>query len=416
MAACPSPSFPGQRGKWRRVIRVAVPAVLVLAIEMISVAGAAASEYEGGADGRSIASEASQWEVGGFVDAAYLLNFNFPPNHLFLSRSTTPRVNELALNMAGLSFTKDANVSSRWGAELLVHAGEDAKEFGFASNTPKVGASDQLRHFGSANVSYLAPVGGGLRIQAGLFNSLIGYESLFSKDNANYTRAWVSDYSPYLMFGVNASFPITHNLTGTVFVINEYAHLAHANDVPSYGGQLAWKGASRFSFQQTFYYGPDQSQTDMKFWRLFSDSIVKFQDGPVTVGFDYQIGTERMAELPGNPRVFWTGASMPIQWHVNGPWSVAIRPELYWDRNGRLTGSEQFVKAVTATLEHRSPVRLGETILRLEYRFDESTGQQGGFFTDATTSSGPFGLAPSQQLLIFSAVWTFTTRPWAAGP
>lgn len=410
MAACPSPSFPGQQGKWRRVIRVAVPAVLVLAIGMISAAGAAASEYEGGADGRSIASGASQWEVGSFVDAAYLLNFNFPPNHTFRSRSTTPRVNELDLNMAGLSFRKDANASSRWGAELLVHAGEDAKEFGFANNAPKVGASDQLRHFGSANVSYLAPVGNGLRIQAGLFNSLIGYESLYSKDNANYTRAWVSDYSPYLMFGVNASYPITQELTGTVFVINEYAHLAHANDVPSYGGQLAWRGASRFSFQQTLYYGPDQMQTDLKFWRLFSDSIVKFQDGPVTVGFDYQIGTERMAERPGNPRGFWTGASMPVQWHVNGPWSVAVRPEVYWDRNGRLTGSEQFVKAVTATLEHRTSVRVGETIVRVEYRFDESTGRQGGFFTDATTSSGSFGLTPSQHLVICSAVWTFTTR------
>ncbi len=396
---------------WKRCRGIGASVLTILAIGMAVVADGAASENAGVADGRPIASEASPWEVGGFADAAYLLNFNFPPNHLFRSRSTTPRANELDLNMAGLSFRKDANASSRWGAELLVHAGEDAKEFGFANNAPKVGASDQLRHFGSANVSYLAPAGHGLRIQAGLFNSLIGYESLYSKDNANYTRAWVSDYSPYLMFGVNASYPVTQELTGTVFVINEYFHLAHANDLPSYGAQLAWKGASRFSFQQTVYYGPDQSQTDMKFWRFFSDSIAKFQDGPVTVGFDYQIGTERMAGLPGHPRAFWTGASMPIQWHVSGPWSVAVRPELYWDRNGRLTGSEQFVKAVTATVEHRRPGRLGETILRLEYRVDESTGQQGGFFTDAPTSSGSLGLTPSQQLLIFSAVWTFTTRP-----
>ncbi len=415
VAACPSYSLPKQRVTWRRFKWAAAPALVFLAIGMIFAADADASENESAADGRPIAAGKSEWELGGFVDAAYLLNFNFPPNHTFRSRSTTTRVNELDLNMAGVFFKKDTDVSSPWGAELLVQTGEDAKEFGFANNTPKVGSSDQLRHFGRANVSYLAPVGSGLRVQAGLFNSFIGYESLYSKDNVNYTRAWISDNSPYLMFGVNASYPITHELTGTVFVINGYAHLAHANDVPSYGAQLAWKGASRFSFQQTVYYGPDQSQTDINFWRLFSDSIAKYEDGPVTVGFDYQIGTERMAGLPGNPRVFWTGASMPIQWHVNGPWSVAIRPEFYWDRNGRLTGSEQFVKAVTATVEHRLPVRLGETILRLEYRFDESTGSQGGFFTDATTSSGSVGLTPSQQLVIFSAVWTFTARPWAAG-
>jgi hypothetical protein len=45
-------------------------------------------------------------------------------------------------------------------------------------------------------VSYLAPVGNGLSIQAGLFNSFIGYESFYAKDNANYTRSWIADNTP----------------------------------------------------------------------------------------------------------------------------------------------------------------------------------------------------------------------------
>lgn len=386
------------------------PATLLPATAMLGVATAQASEPGAVSVERPVAGDISAWELGGFIDAAYLQDFNFPPNHSFRSRSTTPKVNELDLNMAGVSFKKDAGSTSRWGAELTVHGGEDSKEFGFANDTPNVGSSDQLRHFGRANMSYLAPVGSGLLIQAGLFNSFIGYESLYSKDNANYTRAWVSDFSPYLMFGVNASYPITRHVTGTVFVINGYAHLAHANDLPSYGAQLAWKGASRLSLRQTIYYGPDQSSTEMKFWRFFSDSIARWQDGPITVGFDYQIGTERLSASPDNPRIFWTGASMPIQWHVSGPWSVAVRPEFYWDPDGRLTGARQLVRAVTTTLEHRSSVLFGETILRLEYRFDESTGSQGGFYKEIDSAPGSLGLTPTQQLLIFSAVWTFTTH------
>lgn len=393
-----------------------LPAVSLLALAVILPSTVDASEVAARSEAPLRPAGERMWEIGAFVDTAYLLSTNSPNNHRFRSRSTTPRVDEPNLNMAGVSFKKEAETTSRWGAELLAHAGEDAKAFGLSNYSQNVGSSDQLRHFGRANLSYLAPVGEGLKIQAGLFNSLIGYESLYAKDNANYTRSWIADYSPYLMFGVNASYPITQRLTGTVFLINEYWHLAHANNQPSYGAQLAWKGASRLSLQQTFYFGPDQSDTDMKFWRLFSDSIAKWEDGPFTIAFDYQIGSERLAAAPGTPRQFWTGASLPMRWHVNGPWSVAIRPEFYWDRNGRLTGSEQFVKAVTATLEHRTAVRLGETILRLEYRFDESTGQQGGFFTDTTTSSGSPGLTPSQQLVIVSAVWTFTTRPWAGGP
>src|SRR5256886_12628972 len=45
--------------------------------------------------------EKRDWHYGGFVDLGYSLDFNFPQNHLFRNRSTTPRVNELDMNMAG---------------------------------------------------------------------------------------------------------------------------------------------------------------------------------------------------------------------------------------------------------------------------------------------------------------------------
>jgi Putative beta-barrel porin-2, OmpL-like. bbp2 len=351
--------------------------------------------------------ESQDWHYGGFIDLGYSLDANFPANHLFRSRSTTPRVNELDLNMAGAYLRKDATEQSRWGMELMGHGGQDAKEFGFATNEPKVGSSDQLRHFGRANLSYLAPVGNGLTIQGGLFNSFIGYDSLYAKDNINYTRPWGGDYTPYLMFGINVSYPFTSQLTGTLFVINEYFHLAHANDVPSYGGQVAYKAASSLTVKETIYYGPDQAATSLEFWRLFSDSIVEWKEGPFVVALDYQIGTERIAAAPGSPRAFWTHASVPMRWNVYGPWSLALRPEFYWDRNGRLTGSEQFITAVTTTVEYRMPYRWTNTILRMEYRFDESRGPGGGFFKGGEIGPGVVGLTPAQHMLIFSAIWTF---------
>lgn len=43
----------------------------------------------------------SLWKYSGFVDFGYLLDFNHPANHLFRDRSTTFKVDELDLNMAG---------------------------------------------------------------------------------------------------------------------------------------------------------------------------------------------------------------------------------------------------------------------------------------------------------------------------
>jgi hypothetical protein len=349
----------------------------------------------------------SDWHYGGFADLGYSLNFNFPQNHLWRNRTTTPRVNELDLNMAGAYVRKDVTERSRWGMELLVQGGEDAKDFASHVNQPTVGSSDQLRHFGRANLSYLAPVGNGLTVQAGLFNSFIGYDSLYAKDNINYTRPWGGDYTPYLMFGVNASYPFTDRLTGGFFVINSYFHLAHVNNAPSYGGHLAYKPTERVTVKEILYYGPDQADTSLRYWRLLSDSIVEWKGDEVTVAFEYQVGTESTAGVPGSPRVFWTTALLPIQWRLGGPWSVAVRPEFYWDRNGRLTGFEQLVKAVTTTLGYRIPYGWTNTILRLEHRYDESTGAGGGFFKGGEVSPGVIGLTSAQHMLIFSAIWTF---------
>jgi hypothetical protein len=342
------------------------------------------------------------WHYGGFIDLGYSLNFNFPANHFFRDRSTTPKVNELNLNMVGGYVRKDATESSRWGTELLVQTGEDSKAFGFAVGLPKVSDSDVWRHFGRANVSYLAPVGNGLTVQAGLFNSFIGYESLYAKDNGNYTRAWIADYSPYLMFGVNAQYQFNEQWTGAFFIINDYFHLENSNSVPSYGGQIQYKPAPAWTAKETIYYGPDQSDTAIKFWRFFSDSIVEWKADRVTVAIDYQVGTQRTASAPGNPRDCYTGATLETQWRIGGPWAVSVRPEFYWDRNGLMTGSEQFIKAITTTGEYRIPYKWTNTICRLEYRYDDSTGSGGGFFKGTNNV-----LTPGQQMVIFSLIGTF---------
>ena len=162
----------------------------------------------------------SEWHYGAYADLSYIINFNFPENHLWRSRTTAYRHNELAPNMGLLYVRKDATEQSRWGTELGVQGGYDSKNFAFLQGEPEVGGADTLRHIHRANVSYLAPLGNGLTVQAGLFNSLIGYESLYAKDNANYTRSWIADNTPYMMFGVNVKYPVNERLNLAAFIIN----------------------------------------------------------------------------------------------------------------------------------------------------------------------------------------------------
>ena len=346
------------------------------------------------------------WQYGGFADIGYLHDFNYPSNHLYRSRGTTFRVNQVDLNMAAFYLRKLPAQSSRWGTELTLQAGKDSQVFGFSATAPNLAGSKWLRHLGPTDVSYLAPVGKGLTIQGGIFSSFIGYDSLYAKDNFTYTRPWGADFTPYLMLGVNAQYPFTGKLTGTLFLISGYWHLAHANNVPSSGGQLVYKATGHVTLKQTVLYGPHQSDTSLDLWRFLSDSIGEWKGERFTAALEYIAGTEKIA-APGNDRALWMTAQAPLHWVLSRRFSITVRPEVYWDRDGRTTGFRQTVKANTTTIEYRIPFRQASAILRLEHRIDDSRGLGGGFFNDGEGPSGLVSLTPTQNLLALGAIVTF---------
>jgi hypothetical protein len=367
-------------------------------------------QLEDSADQNPAVPEPSDWVYGAFVDIGNLNSFNDPSNHLFRGRGTTRRVDEWDVNMAGVLLKKAASENSRLGMEVTVQTGEDSKNFGSSSTAPNVGAADTLLHLGPTNVSYLAPVGKGLTIQGGIFGSLIGYDLLYTKDNFTYTRPWGADYTPYLMLGVNASYPINDKLTGTVAVLNGYFHLAHANDAPSVSGQVAYKPSDQLTVKQTVLYGSHQPNTALEFWRVLSDTTVERKAGPLTTAAEYQLSSEKV-DAPGMPRALWMSAQVPVHWAIRGPWSITVRPEVAWDRDGRWIagqlGAEQTIKAITTTLDYRVPYKNVQGIFRLEYRYDHSSGVAGGFFNDSGARPGEIGLKESQHLLAVGLILTF---------
>jgi hypothetical protein len=350
----------------------------------------------------------SDWHYGGFIDLNHAVDFNFPDNRLWRSKTTTPSVNEPALNVAVGSVRKDVTLQSRWGVEFGLQEGNDVEGLvppSVPGRDKPVGHAEQLKHFSRANVSYLAPVGNGLTLTAGLFNSYIGYQSIYSRYNLNYTRSYMADNAPYFVFGLGATYRVDEAWQAGFYVINGYNYLSHINNQPSYGTQLQWTPASHVTVTQNLYYGPDQSNTAIEFWRFFSDSILEWKDGPWTLALAYDVGTENAAEQTGHPRTFWTAGAFYARWNVQGPWSIALRPEFYWDRNGRISGSEQLLRAMTTTLEYMWTHPWQTALLRMEHRYDESTGVGGGFFKQGDVSPGTPGLAREQHLLLFSVVW-----------
>jgi len=352
----------------------------------------------------------SLWRYGAYLDLNYAIDFNYPENHVWRSKVTTQKVNEFNVNAALAYVRKDVNESSRWGMEFAVQTGRDVEgEVPNASlrhGDPFNGA-DTFSHFSRANVSYLASIGTGLKVTAGLFNSYIGYESFYARDNFNYTRSFLPDYTPYFMLGVSAEYQINDAVKTAFYAINKYNFLSYPNNLPSYGGQIRWAASQHLTFTQNLYYGPDQSNTDLRYWRFFSDSILEWKRDAFTVALVYDIGTERAIPQFGNQQQFWTGSAILSQLRFAEAWAVAVRPELYYDPDGTMTGARQFIKGITTTLEYKLRYAWTTTRFLLEYRYNNSTGPQGGFYTGGPNASGAIGLTPSQNLLFFSALWSF---------
>ena len=379
---------------------------LAVLLSFIGVRPAVAGQSASQADAQTPVPPERAWDYGAFLDVGYLRDVNDPPNHLYRSRGTAFRVDEWDVNMAAAYVKKKPSEQSRWGTELLAQGGTDEEVFGFSATAPNLAGARWLGHLGLANVSYLVPVGTGLTVQGGIFASLVGYDSLYAKDNFNYTRPWGADFTPYLMTGVNASYAVNEKTTATAFLVNGYFHLADANSVPSSGAQVAYKASPQVTVKETILLGPHQANTATRFWRFLSDSIVERRGERLITALEYQI-SEEAVDVSGRPRAWWMSAQLPVHWTVRGPWSVSVRPEVAWDSRGRWTGSEQTVTAVTTTLEYRIPYRWANALVRLEHRFDDSRGAGGGFFSDGDVSPGVVSLKPTQQLLILGLIVTF---------
>ncbi|UCE63991.1 MAG: outer membrane beta-barrel protein [Nitrospirota bacterium] len=356
----------------------------------------------------------SLWEFGGYVDLGYTLDFNFPDNHQWRSKPTTPRVNELSLNIAQAYLRKPIKKVNRWGFEFGVQTGQNSKGLvgqallgSFESDIPLVGGADVLRHFSHLNASYLFPVNRGLRFRFGLSNSYIGYENFYAKENFNYTRTYIADFSPYFMFDADVQYPVSDNLTTSFYLLNGFFHLSNPSGLPSYGARLDWKITRKLRFRENFFWGPVQDNIDPEFWRLFFDQFLEWNKDQLTLALAYDIGTQIDSSAEGHPRVFWMGGAFYSNWKFLRLWSVAARPEFYWDPQGTISGNRQLLWAITTTAKYVLPVERNNIFLWWEYRYGRSTGSGGGFFKGGDVEPGVPGLAPDHHLLIWAVNWAF---------
>jgi hypothetical protein len=343
--------------------------------------------------------------VDAYIDAAYLWSDNEPASQLWRSKTTSAILDRLALNNAALWAGKGSTSESRWGFQAGVQAGEDVDNL----VSPEAGSSaDVLKHLYYTNVSYLAPIGSReLLLTGGLIPGIIGYEDFHAIDNPTYTRIYGGDYGPYFEWGLSAEYPIDGALRATLQIVNGWDYLASPNHLPSYGAQLQWDLDDESWLRGNLFYGPEQEATGLEFWRFASEAIGQWRIGDFLLIGNLGWGTEKQALLEGKPRYDWAWGALWAFWQPpDQPLSAGLRPEFFRDDDGLQSGARQTIGAVTAALQYRlESIKRNVVSIRAEYRFDNSTGPDGGFYRGASDE-----LVPEQHLFIIAVNWHFGSR------
>src|SRR5215831_16520534 len=182
------------------------------AIGVVSLASAAKAEEKAS----SVMTALSATTLSGYVDTSAQWNFGTGqrlPEYKFGGPSKADGFN---LDVIQLRIEKPLD-EAEWAAGYRVDlwAGPDANVLGtqsiFGSNKASTG-DFAVRQ---AYVALRAPVGNGLDFKVGVFDSIIGYESVESGNNPNYTRSYGHSIEPQTHTGVLASYRFSDMFSAT---------------------------------------------------------------------------------------------------------------------------------------------------------------------------------------------------------
>jgi hypothetical protein len=210
-------------------------------------------------------------DVSGFVSATYFWNFNDPDGSDQFGANAPvdllhPDANSFSLDQLWLTISRDVSPEQRAGFKAEFVYGKTAS---ILSGDNVDGSAGNDFDLYQGYVTYLAPLGAGVTIQAGKFATLIGAEVASSRDNWNVTRGNVYNYlQPINHTGVIASTPIGP-VTATFGVVDETRAFPATNADPNHNKALLF-GASAAgetfagSFAGTYGRSPFGSSADDK--------------------------------------------------------------------------------------------------------------------------------------------------------
>jgi hypothetical protein len=316
-----------------------------------------------------VAGEKTPWyqsiAVHGFASSAFTWNMN-APDHAMAYRVFDVKPNTLSVDAAELCVLKDVAAPGDAGFRIDLVGG---------SAIPRIERSSGLNSgdvdFQQMTLSYIAPIGRGLRVDVGKFVTHMGYEVIEGWDgfNDSYSRSFLFGYSiPYTHTGIKASYAFSPAVGAMIMVVNGWDNAVDNNTSKTLGAQVTLAPLEGLAVFANALYGPerDNNNTDN---RMAIDVYATYALGNLgTVGANMDFGSEPHAALAGGD-ASWTGVAGYLRIKLSDACAVGLRGEMFNDGDGARTGVAQKLTEITVTPELRTQSNL---VFRADLRYDMS--------------------------------------------
>ncbi len=378
----------------------------LLAISLVlSVPQAARAAEVNGIWTESSTKDAGDWtgvewlkkvKVRGWLESYFVHNFNDPhrravnanqgssivkagnttvEGRVFDIHDDAPRISLLELEMekvptlgewGGAGFKLDVD----WGDDPQIIYDSIQGGIGKSVNT----ADKWIQH---ATVGWVAPIGKGVRVDAGKFVTHIGAETIEGIKNNNLSHGLLFTYAiPFQETGVRVDYPWCDKFITDFYVLRGWNMTSRDNNSGvTVGPSFSWLPSAWFNFYLNYLVGPEQRGNDshqrhLVDWQAFFNTPVP----KLNLILFGDLAFEENAVNGNREDTNWHGLGGVARYQVTDHLEPAVRLEYLHDEDGFATGVAGDMYSLTLTLNYKIPLKKGFSMLiRPEYRFDKAT-------------------------------------------
>jgi len=314
--------------------------------------------------------------VNGFASLSYLYNTNNPVFRINQYRVFDYADREPQLDMAQLVIQHTIDKPNQFGFRFNVIAGSAVPEvtaaYGLFRSMHTMAA--QRVDIPEMYVSYIAPLGKGLRFDAGKFATHMGSEVIGGYDGYNdqFSRSFLFGFGvPFTHTGVKATYAFDSTISAMFLVTNGWDEFQRFNNGYSFGGQVVLTPTKTTAFYFNWIHGPAMPHDDIDN-RNAVEIVGNWKTTPkFSLGFDSLYAHEQNGVRVGYDAI-WKSLVGYTKYQLTTKFSLAFRGEVFNDSGGTRTGIPQTLHEYTLTPEYDMAAKLskvGEYFKKLDGKF-----------------------------------------------